>query len=448
MVNKEITKETSIGHECWLFTWFNYDVALLDNIKTDSSVRYFICQSELCPKTNKSHLQCYIRFHKVQRFSKIHKLCGQKVHCDYSEAKNLIFNTYYCSKSDSYDETVAIRYMSDKTECGDLSFYWGRFASRSAVKTYVVAKSKTDRETKIKSKVNISYVERNQGKRNDLVELKKFLLDKYSYNFALMQASDSMLVSLVTYKTFAIDYINSLPRKKCEWFFPTYLPFQSDILEMISQPADDRTIVFIVDHEGKSGKSRLAEYLLRNYQAFLCCGKVLDIAKLYNYENLIICDVPRVTSDHINYQALEYLKNGVIVSGKFEPCNKMRDVGDNAHIFVFMNQYPNVEVLSRDRYRVYDLYDSKLVDVTKEFISSKQCELDDLSHHREFLSIEKVIDGYMDQSDIIDNDREETPAEYLELLEKQYKHYFSIGDKEKAKEYYKLHTRQFMSMLK
>jgi len=114
---------------------------------------------------------------------------------------------------------------------------------------------------------------------------------------------------------------------------------------------DDRTLIFIVDFRGRSGKSTISDYLLRNYNAFSAFGKEAEVYYLYSGETIILCDSPRDRNDYINYSTLEKLKDGTITSTKYQPVKKYRD--EQAHIVVFMNQWPDIKALSRDRYNIY-----------------------------------------------------------------------------------------------
>jgi len=51
------------------------------------------------------------------------------------------------------------------------------------------------------------------------------------------------------------------------------------------------------------------------------------------------------------YKLIKGLKDGTITSTKYQPVKKYRD--EQAHIVVFMNQWPDIKALSRDRYNIY-----------------------------------------------------------------------------------------------
>lgn len=146
-------------------------------------------------------------------------------------------------------------------------------------------------------------------------------------------------------------YYNHKPRDTKPWPHKEQYLWQAKLLALLQTDPDDRTIIFIVDFKGRSGKSTISDYLLRNYNAFSAFGKEAEVYYLYSSETIILCDSPRDRNDYINYSTLEKLKDGTITSTKYQPVKKYRD--EQAHIVVFMNQWPDIKALSRDRYNIY-----------------------------------------------------------------------------------------------
>lgn len=141
-------------------------------------------------------------------------------------------------------------------------------------------------------------------------------------------------------------------------------PWQKDVIDLIDAPVDSRTIFWIYESTGNTGKSFLAKYLVLEHSAVLVQGKGTDIlhavAKTIEsgvLPRLIIFDVPRVSQDFISYQALESLKNGCASSGKYEGCQILIP---HPHILCFSNSMPKLEKLSRDRWVIYVIKDNQL----------------------------------------------------------------------------------------
>lgn len=137
----------------------------------------------------------------------------------------------------------------------------------------------------------------------------------------------------------------------------TLRPWQQEIVEMISQEADDRSIYWYYDYDGNIGKSVFCKYLAVKYDAFVVSGKSADIKygvikykeKHDIYPDIIILDVPRCNLDYINYEAMESIKNGLFFSTKYESDMV---VMNSPHLLVFANEAPNTSKMSADRWKI------------------------------------------------------------------------------------------------
>lgn len=131
--------------------------------------------------------------------------------------------------------------------------------------------------------------------------------------------------------------------------------WQAQLLEMLSQPPDDRTILWITDPDGGIGKSFLTKYLYCNRQAFVFSpAKGTDVMYAYHNETIVVYDIPRSADEaYCNWGVLEKLKDGILFSGKYESGTKYRS--SNCHIVVFSNQAPPEGKFSQDRLKVYSV---------------------------------------------------------------------------------------------
>lgn len=133
-------------------------------------------------------------------------------------------------------------------------------------------------------------------------------------------------------------------------------PWQQKIIDIVESEADDRTIHWIHEAEGNVGKSFLCKYLACKYDVIIASGKTRDIFNQINtwrLENpnklqfpITIIDNPRADFGHINYSAIEQIKNGLIYSGKYEGGQIL---GKSNHVIVFANKEPDRKQLSEDR---------------------------------------------------------------------------------------------------
>lgn len=136
--------------------------------------------------------------------------------------------------------------------------------------------------------------------------------------------------------------------------------WQQEIIDLVATKPDSRTIQWIVDPIGNSGKTYLTKYLcLKDKQVILTAGKSADSlnqVKTFMENSLvpsvIILDIPRCNEGYVSYGAIEQLKNGIFYSGKYEGgmC-----IFPNPHVIVFANFSPDFDRMSSDRWNVKNL---------------------------------------------------------------------------------------------
>lgn len=139
------------------------------------------------------------------------------------------------------------------------------------------------------------------------------------------------------------------PSKFYEW--------QKQIINLISSEPDDRSIYWYWESNGCAGKTAIAKYICATYNAIVVSGKSSDcknaILQYFNckkkYPDIIIFDIPRCNQNHISYEALESIKNGLFYSGKYEGgmC-----IFNCPHVICFANEEPDIPVLSQDRWKI------------------------------------------------------------------------------------------------
>lgn len=137
-------------------------------------------------------------------------------------------------------------------------------------------------------------------------------------------------------------------------------PWQDKILNSLNEEPDSRTITWVFDPIGNSGKSYLTKYLALTREIIIADGKKDNIFNQVNRKlneeekefDLVILDIPRSSAGYINYGVLEQLKNGLIYSGKYEGglC-----LFDHVHVVVFANFEPDYSQFSEDRWNVISI---------------------------------------------------------------------------------------------
>lgn len=138
----------------------------------------------------------------------------------------------------------------------------------------------------------------------------------------------------------------------------TLYNWEKDIIQIIKQEPDDRTIYWYWSREGCVGKTTFCKYLTIEHEAICLHGKGSDIRNgvldYYNKKSVcpILCvfPIPRsYNEEYLSYEGLENIKDMYFYSGKYEggmicgPC---------PHLFVFANCEPNLEMCSKDRWKV------------------------------------------------------------------------------------------------
>ena len=140
------------------------------------------------------------------------------------------------------------------------------------------------------------------------------------------------------------------------------LMFLKELIDKYERPKGDRLVHCVVDKKGGLGKTEFARYIvMKTKGAIVLSGKgadmknaVLEYVKTNNESpKTIIIDVPRSCSDYISYQGIEEVKNMFFYSGKYEGGMVC---GNKPFVLLMMNEYPDMEKLSEDRWRIYDTF--------------------------------------------------------------------------------------------
>ena len=133
-------------------------------------------------------------------------------------------------------------------------------------------------------------------------------------------------------------------------------PWQQVIHDMLMEKPDDRTVMWVYDKSGDTGKSKLANYLSHMYPFCLRTESVSshDIAYALddNLHRVVVFDLAREKCLHFKYSILEKLKDGHLFSPKYESKSKSFDP---MHVLVLCNYLPDKKMLTLDRWKVFCL---------------------------------------------------------------------------------------------
>lgn len=196
-------------------------------------------------------------------------------------------------------------------------------------------------------------VESRQGKRSDLDAFMSTVKDGVRCRKKLREEHSLVCAQ---YPKFVESFVRDQTEPPVVADHPLR-PWQQRLVDEALTAPDPRTISFYIDEQGNSGKSWLASYCeakLERVVQVMRPGKLIDMAYEYNESTQVfILDCPRSKQgDFIQYDFLESLKDGRLFSPKYESRTKRFNT---PHVFVFMNESPDMEKLSEDRYILVDI---------------------------------------------------------------------------------------------
>lgn len=144
------------------------------------------------------------------------------------------------------------------------------------------------------------------------------------------------------------------------------LGWQDEMWRELTGPADDRSVVWIWNADGNAGKSKFIKYMVAKSvldPAFqhsvlnVPLGTATQIKTVVckaGAKDIYLCDIGRVSGNQESqrdlFSALESIKNGMVQ-------NVMYGAGDlllmePPHVVVFSNDLPNINLQSKDRWRI------------------------------------------------------------------------------------------------
>jgi hypothetical protein len=174
------------------------------------------------------------------------------------------------------------------------------------------------------------------------------------------------LKPLYSYNQKDIDFLNEKDKR---------YPWQEDLLDeifdvfpsMFKDP-DDRSIYWITDRKGNSGKSKFVKFICVNNDnaTKISFGNTNQLRSSVISGGPKVCyfiDMPRTRGEdeYISslLSAIEDIKNGFVTSSMYG--NNSQLVMNPPHIVIFSNESCPKEALSSDRWIVYEIRDTKLI---------------------------------------------------------------------------------------
>ena len=301
----------------WFFTLNNYTPEDVDRLATRSPLVSYICFGKEVGDSGNPHLQGVVYFKERKRMAGAKKLIGRRAWCEPTR-----------------DNDRAARYCKKE---GDFTTY-GSIPSTTSSES-----RKSQKDTDPPSLEDFKVAVRDDGVQ-DLGEIMEMFSDVYAHN-----------------KTFVLEYME-LHRPQVEVEYFPLRSWQSDLNETLNRPPHKRQIIFVVDKTGNSGKSWFARYYRNLHGGNKINGKVQILVPskkadmchaLQRDKRVYFMDCPRSKQGvFIQYDFLEELKNGMIFSSKY---NSKEKEFEQPHVVVLMNEMPDPNALSADRYSVIEL---------------------------------------------------------------------------------------------
>lgn len=130
--------------------------------------------------------------------------------------------------------------------------------------------------------------------------------------------------------------------------------WQLEVMSIIAEKPDKRSIYWFWSKKGGVGKSSLSKYLAVKNNALIISGVSRNdanhlVAKFKDRRKIIVFDVPKSSAGFINYGTIEKIKDGMVISGKYDSDMVLFN---SPHVICFSNEEPDYEEMSRDRWKV------------------------------------------------------------------------------------------------
>jgi len=191
---------------------------------------------------------------------------------------------------------------------------------------------------------------KEQGERTDWKDLYEYIQENPDINRIAEKYPEYCIKYYNNIEKLANNAMQNQMKQELLYKYTTATPrpWQEALLKEIAFPPDDRTIIWYYDSIGNHGKTWLSKYLLlKGEAAYFTGGKSADIAFAYKCEKIVIFDFSRTLEEHINYQIIEQVKNGLLFSSKYASTNK---VAHHPWVICMANFKPNFSALSKDRW--------------------------------------------------------------------------------------------------
>jgi len=283
----------------WVFTLNNYVVSDIDRIQELAATSQYLVYGKEISSTLTHHLQGFIIFKSNHRLQTVKRLISPRGHYEVARGSNLEASTY-CKKDNDFFEHGVLPGPVGKTNKYDQFRDW------------VLAQPCKPTAAQVALEWPSMWI--TSGRTMQYVDL----------------------IYPVTYDVSG-----------------DYRPYQQRLHDILIEQPNERKIIFIIDTVGNTGKSWFTKKFssLNDSTQQLCVGKADDTAfAIDESKRIFFFDIPRSRSQYLQYSILEGLKDGKIMSNKYE--SRMKILLNIPHVVCFMNERPDMNALSADRYHI------------------------------------------------------------------------------------------------
>lgn len=150
--------------------------------------------------------------------------------------------------------------------------------------------------------------------------------------------------------------------------------WQKQLVKMISAEPDTRTVTCIFDPEGNNGKSTICDYI-----EYVDLGKLLTpMNNMQDLMRAVFCvgaqrcfliDMPKCLPKQALqglYAGIEKIKDGFAYDDRY---NYRELKFEEPHVVVFTNRFPDLHLLSADRWRVFGVRHKELISLQRRVVT-------------------------------------------------------------------------------
>jgi hypothetical protein len=310
---KTPSSNENVRHRAWCLTINNYTQKDIDILNEQIECCTYIIVGDEVGSSGTPHLQCYLHFKSGKTFTSIKKkFSTAHIEDAKGSAKD---NKKYCSKE------------------GKVILEHGKPPSN------------------IETRVSLTYQEFIDELLCQLEKNPQYT----GYMKSIWYARYSHAIDNIIF-TERNNRIHEKNMKKYDTC--TLLEWQEKVINLLDRQSD-RSVLWIADEVGDTGKTWLSGYLTRKHNFFLCVATTMkDIAMIFkrttkaSTSDGYIFDLSRGGYQNI-YDLLEGIKTQVIGSGKYDGTQVFLS---SNKVVVFSNSLPEINELSEDRWNIYKLY--------------------------------------------------------------------------------------------